>query len=219
MRRKACKFHYVLVMSDIRKNLSPSKLDFTRITSLVIWLSLLLSLTGTCTAQSQCTDNSGCFPAIGNLATGRSINVSSTCAVDSEYCVFFSSGPDCSTCLPGSVNSPNSINDNNNDTSWYSEIGPNSVTTSIQIDFEAPVMFQGMTMVWQSVRPRSMLLEYSQDFGDTWQVYRYYSSSCPDSFMLPDTTVTDNSVFNTTTPVCTSTQSQLFPFQDGLVSQ
>ena len=91
--------------------------------------------------------------------------------------------------------------------------------TSLQIDFEGPVLFQGMTMVWHSVRPRTMLLERSQDFGETWQVYRYYSSSCSNSFMLPDTAVTDSSLFNTTAPICTSSQSQLLPFEDGLVSK
>lgn len=186
--------------------------------SVILLFVLLTSLAGICTAQTRCIDNSGCFPPVGNLALGRSINVSSTCDSNSEYCIFLSPGPDCFTCLPDSVNSPSSINDNNNDTSWYSDIGPGGVTTTLQIDFEAPVLFQGMTMVWQSVRPRTMLLERSQDFGVTWQVYRYYSSSCSDGFMLPDTIVTDSSTFNTTAPVCTSSQSQLLPFTNGLVS-
>ena len=186
--------------------------------SVILLFILLTTLAGTCTAQTRCTDNSGCFPPLGNLALGRSINVSSTCGSNSEYCIFLSPGPDCFTCSPDSVNSPSSINDNNNDTSWYSEIGPGGVATSLRIDFEAPVLFQGMTMVWQSVRPRTMLLERSQDFGTTWQVYRYYSSSCSNSFMLPDTIVTASSMFNTTAPICTSSQSQLLPFTDGLVS-
>ena len=186
-----------------------------RFQTVIIAMCILLSLTSTCTAQTQCTEGMGCFPPIGNLAIGRSINTSTTCAVGSEYCRFFT--PDCFSCLPQSANSASSINDNNNNTAWYSAIGPNGVLTNLQIDFEAPVMFQGMTMVWDSVRPRSMQLERSQDFGATWQVYRYYSSSCSDSFMLPDTTVTDSSFFNTTNPICTSTESQLFPFRDGLV--
>ena len=187
--------------------------------SAILLFVILTSLAGICTAQAQCTDNSGCFPPVGNLALGRSINVSSTCDNNSEYCIFLSFGPDCFNCLPDSVNSPSSINDNNNDTSWYSAIGPDSLPTNLQIDFEAPVLFQEMTMVWQSVRPRTMLLERSHDFGATWQVYRYYSSSCSDSFMLPDTTVTDSSMFNTTSPICTSLESQLLPFSDGRVSQ
>lgn len=208
------------LLYDIRErdfNLTSSPLYFTRILSIIILLCVFLSLLGTCSAQTQCTGNSGCFPLIGNLATGRSINVSSTCGDGSEYCTFFSSGP-CLTCLPGSTNSPSSINDNNNNTAWYSAIGPESVTTTMQIDFEAPILFENMTIVWQSVRPRSMILERSQDFGATWQVYRYYSSSCPDSFMIPEIVVTDSSVFNSTDPICTSAQSQLFPVQGGLVS-
>ena len=210
-----------LLYYDIRGrlfNLTPSPLHFTKITSSIILLCVFLSLVGTCSAQTQCTGDSGCFPPIGNLATGRSINVSSTCDVGSEYCIFFSSGPDCFNCLPQSTNSPSSINDNDNNTAWYSAIGSESMTTSMQIDFEAPVLFDSMTIVWQSLRPRSMILERSQDFGTTWQVYRYYSSSCPDSFMIPETVVTDSSVFNTIDPICTSAQSQLFPPQDGLVS-
>ena len=209
------------LLYDIRGrdfNLTQLPLYFTRISSLIIiLLCVLLSLLGTCSAQTQCTGSSGCFPPIGNLATGRSINVSSTCGDGNEYCTLLSPGP-CLTCLPSSINSPSSINDNNNNTVWYSAIGPESVTTTMQIDFEAPILFQNMTIVWQSVRPRSMILERSQDFGATWQVYRYYSNSCPDSFMIPNIVVTDDSVFNTTDPICTNAQSMLFPFEGGLVS-
>lgn len=189
-----------------------------KMSSVVLLFVLLASLASTCIAQSRCVDNSGCFPPVGNLALGRSINASSTCASGSEYCIFLTPGPQCEPCLPDSVNSPSSINDNNNNTSWYSEIGPGGLITSLQIDFEAPALFQEMTMVWHSLRPRTMLLERSQDFGATWQVYRYYSSSCLDSFMLPDTPVTDSSLFNTTTPICTGSDSQLLPFTNGLVS-
>lgn len=186
--------------------------------STILVIVLLISILSICAAQTQCTDNSGCFPPIGNLALGRSINVSSTCDSNSEYCTFFENT--CYRCLPDSINSPSSINDNDRNTSWYSAIGSDSVLTNIQIDFEAPVIFQAMTLVWQSVTPRTMLLERSQDFGATWQVYRYYSSSCLDSFMLPDTTVVTNStMFNTSDPICTSTQTQLFPFMGGQVSQ
>lgn len=201
--------------------LIPSVLNFIPVTfqtSIAILFCVLMSLTGRCIAQTQCTDNSGCFPPVGNLALGRSINASSTCGVGSQYCILFTS--DCFNCSPESINSPSSINDNSNDTDWYSAIGPEGMTTNIQIDFEAPVLFQEMTMVWQSVRPRSMLLERSQDFGATWQVYRYYSSSCEDSFILPDTIVDDSTVFNTTDPVCTSSHLSLGDLStNGLVSQ
>ena len=217
MERKSFKFQYTL---RFQRRYSHSPHDYcTKISSqtplLIIVVCILMSSMGTCTAQTQCMGSEGCFPPIGNLAIGRSINASTTCATGSEYCRFFT--PDCFSCLPESANSASSINDNDNNTAWYSAIGPSGLMTNLQIDFEAPVMFEGMTMVWDSVRPRAMQLERSQDFGATWQVYRYYSSSCSDSFMLPDTTVTDNSFFNTSNPICTSAQSQLFPFQNGLV--
>ena len=184
--------------------------------SLCFILLPLLLLSTAAKGQLSCSNDAGCFPPIGNLALGRTVNASSTCTSGDELLIF---GTDTIVvCDPDDTHSSTRINDNNNGTVWVSEIGvPDSIVT-LQLDFEAPVLFDQMTMVWGSVRPRSMVLERSGDNGQTWQIYRYYSASCTSSFMLPDTPVILGlSQFNSTDAICTSVESGLNPATNGLV--
>lgn len=183
---------------------------------LLLYILLPLLLSTAANGQLSCTNDAGCFPPTGNLALGRTVNASSTCTAGDELLIF---GTDTVVvCDPGDTHSSTRINDNNNGTVWVSEIGvPDSIVT-LQLDFEAPVLFNRMTMVWGSVRPRSMVLERSGDNGQTWQIYRYYSASCTSSFMLPDTPVIPGlSQFNSTDAICTSVESGFNPATNGLV--
>ena len=77
-------------------------------------------------------------------------------------------------------------------------------------------------MVWQAIRPVAMTLERSCDYGETWSVYRYYAVDCALSFMMEDTFVGFGvGPFSGTTPICTSSQSELFSFDfsDALVCE
>lgn len=86
---------------------------------------------------------------------------------------------------------------------------------SLQLDFEGPVFFRDMTLVWQSVHPVAMVLERSCDYGETWSVYRYYALNCQVAFMLEDTFIDDNTPpFNGTAPICTSVQTEILLFSD-----
>ena len=168
-------------------------------------LLALLILPPSC--KGQCSNDRGCYPPLGNLARARTVNASSTCMAGSEFCVFLSENA-CFQCDPSGPHSAASINDNDLNSFWVSEIDGDSEVT-LQLDFEAPVLFENMTMVWESVRPDAMILERSHDNGATWLPYRFYSLSCADYFMLPDTFVSSSTVFGSTAPVCTSVQSQL----------
>ena len=183
--------------------------------SLIVCL-VLVSLPMGC--SSQCTQQAGCFPPVGNLAVGRTVNTSSTCSTGTEYCVFPTT--DCFSCMPNTTNSLANINDNDESTSWLSQIGQRSSPAVLQFDFEAQFIFEETALVFGSIRPTTMILERSQDFGVTWEVYRYYSTSCNAAFILPDTFVNDNTVtvFDSLDPICTSSQSLLFPFTGGRVS-
>ena len=181
-----------------------------------IFLYLLLPLLLLSTAvkgQLPCTNEAGCFPPAGNLALGRTINATSTCTAGNELLLFGTSTV--VVCDPNNTHSSTRINDNNNGTVWVSEIGAVDSIVTLQLDFEAQVLFDQMTMVWGSARPQSMVLERSGDNGQTWQIYRYYSASCISSFMLPDTPVI--SQFNSTDAICTSMESRLNPVTNGLV--
>lgn len=189
-------------------------------TSILALLTLVLTSITAATAQETCTNSTGCYPAVGNLALGRTILVNSTCTPGVLFCPLFL-GTDCALCS-AERNSGSSLNDNDNSTFWVSDIGRSVQQVALQLDFEAPVFFQGMTMVWQATRPIAMTLERSCDYGETWSVYRYYAVDCALSFMMEDTFVgVGVEPFNGTTPICTSTQTELFSFSfsDALVSE
>ncbi len=178
---------------------------------------ILVVLVGSSLAQQTCTNNAGCFPPTGNLAIGRAVITNSTCLEGDLLCPLFLATP-CTAC---SANSSQNLNDGNNDTFWASQVGPEVREVALRLDFENPVHFQDMTMVWMSVRPVSMTLERSCDFGETWNVYRYYSLNCPFYFNMADTFISSATpTFTSTAPICTSVQSELFmfDFSDALVS-
>lgn len=190
---------------------------------LLALLVLLISLVPSpATAQVQtCTNSAGCFPPTGNLALGRTIRVNSTCMQGQLFCTLLTFPSDCTVCSPEDAHSASSLNDNDNSTFWVSEIGMGVQLVTLNLDFEGPVHFQDMTLVWQSVRPIAMTLERSCDYGETWSVYRYYAVNCAESFMVVDTYVAEGiQPFNGTTPVCTSVQTELFSigFTNAVVS-
>lgn len=198
-----CRLHYNFISRRIKR-------------ALLLWtLLLILSLSSTC--NGQCSNSEGCFPPVGNLALGRTVSTTSTCSSGSQFCIFGS--PDCFPCNPNTTHSISNINDNNNGTVWLSEIGSISEPfVTLQLDFEAPILFERSVLVWQSARPQSMVLERSHDNGQTWIPYRYYSASCNSSFMLPNTPVAPDTVLSSTEAICTSVESQQFPTTNGLVS-
>lgn len=191
--------------------------------SIVVALILILSLNGASGQQepTPCSLGGGCFPPIGNLALGRTIQVNSTCMARELLCPFFLLSSDCIQCSPEGTNSASRLNDNDNSTFWVSEIGASTRQVALRLDFEGPVLFRDMTLVWQSVRPAAMTLERSCDYGETWSVYRYYALSCPLAFMMEDTYAGEGTQFSGITPICTSVQSELFSFgfTDALVSK
>lgn len=201
-----CKMHACLLSPGHRRQTA-------LISNTLAILALLLMLYPT-VSHSQCTED--CFPPIGNLATGRTVRTNSECSAGDSFCIHGTS--DCNnTCNP-SLHSIASINDGNNGTAWISTIGPNSTQTTLQLDFEAPILFYSMNMLWKSTRPRSMVLERSSDNGSNWVPYRYYSNSCLNDFaLMPEETI-PGTTFNSTDAICTAGQSAIFPNTNGMVS-
>ena len=190
-------------------------LSQTLSTSKAVFIVVLALVSLPVRCNSQCTEQTGCFPPIGNLAIGRTLITSSTCIAGTEYCIFLQ--PDCFTCSPNTTNAPANINDNDESTVWVSTIGSSQSPAVLQFDFEAELLFNSTTIVFDSVRPETMILERSKDFGATWEVYRYYSTQCTLMFGLEDTFVTDGNKFDTVDPICTSSESLFFPFSGGTV--
>ena len=183
---------------------------------LAILIAVLVLVSSPNGCNSQCTEHRGCFPPVGNLAIGRTLQTSSTCTVGTEYCRFLDL--ECFPCTPNTTNSPANVNDNDESTFWVSTIGSSSSPAVLQFDFEAEFLFDSTTIVFNSARPQTMILERSRNFGATWEVYRYYSTQCTAMFGLEDTFVTKDDEFDTVDPICTSSESLFFPFSGGMVS-
>jgi len=181
----------------------------------ILTLSALVLLLVPLCCQCQCTEQAGCFPEPDNLAIGRDLLTNSSCSPGEEYCLFLDPA---NTCLSCTADNSAHLNDNDPSTAWVSNIGSSAGPAVLQFDFEAPLRFVSTRIEFESIRPQTMVLEVSRDQGSSWEVLRYYSTACQAMFGRDDVTfIAVNRVFENMEAICTSSQSQLFPFTGGEV--
>ncbi|KAJ7406891.1 Netrin-4 [Willisornis vidua] len=168
-----------------------------------------------------------CNPPVGNLATGRTPVTLTTCGQNSTelYCSYpdqnllhhTSQGcgqPRCTKCnanQPDNSHLPADMTDDFfvNPTSWW-QSAQGVHREEIRLDFETEFYLTHVIAVFKSPRPAAMVLERSQDYGQTWRPYKYFSVNCTATFGLQDDLIEDGSM-------CTSRYSDAVPCTRGEV--
>uniref|UniRef100_A0A8C5NJJ9 Netrin-4 n=1 Tax=Junco hyemalis TaxID=40217 RepID=A0A8C5NJJ9_JUNHY len=168
-----------------------------------------------------------CNPPVGNLATGRTPVTSTTCGQNSTelFCFYpeqnllhhLSPGcgqPRCAKCninQPDNSHLPADMTDDffANPISWW-QSAQGVHREEIRLDFETEFYLTHVIAVFKSPRPAAMVLERSQDYGQTWRPYKYFSVNCTATFGLQDDLVEEGSM-------CTSRYSDAVPCTRGEV--
>uniref|UniRef100_A0A8C4VZ58 Netrin-1 n=1 Tax=Gopherus evgoodei TaxID=1825980 RepID=A0A8C4VZ58_9SAUR len=172
-------------------------------------------------------DGHSCNPPVGNLATGRTPVSLTTCGQNSTelYCFYpdqhllhwASQGcgqPRCTKCnanQPDNSHLPSDMTDDfflNPGSWWQSAQGVHR--EEIRLDLETAFYLTHVIVVFKSPRPAAMVLERSQDNGQTWRSYKYFSANCTATFGLQDDLIEEGSL-------CTSRYSDAVPCTRGEV--
>ncbi|KAI5101763.1 netrin-1 isoform X1 [Silurus meridionalis] len=181
-----------------------------------------------------CYEESGharrCIPDFVNAAFGREVRATSTCGqkAPSRYCV----GPErgggersrecrmCDASDPKRRHPASYLTDLHNPhnlTCWQSENGvryPHNVTLTLSLGKKFEVTY--VSAQFCSVRPDSMAVFKSMDYGKTWVPFQYYSSQCRKVYNKPNRAAITKQ--NEQEAVCTDAHQQQQPVSGGLVA-
>lgn len=81
---------------------------------------------------------------------------------------------------------------------------------TVQLDLEAEFQITHMIVTFATYRPAAMIIEKSNDFGQSWQPYRYFASNCAETF--PGIPV---KLQNFTDVICDHRYSSIEPSKNG----
>uniref|UniRef100_A0A4W3J836 Netrin-1 n=1 Tax=Callorhinchus milii TaxID=7868 RepID=A0A4W3J836_CALMI len=163
-----------------------------------------------------------CNPGLGNLVTGRDLRTSSTCGLDSSQLLCSYSDnqelscqqPSCHKCNSDTHSHPPSAMADSPfryPRTWW-QSAQSSHRETIQLDLETHFYFTHLILIFKSPRPAAMVLERSQDFGESWTPYKYFATNCSHTFGLHDD-------MRVSGAICTSRYSAPLPCTRGEVSQ
>ncbi|XP_017936271.1 netrin-4 [Manacus vitellinus] len=186
----------------------------------MIFHGCFTGLGGVAGASSPC--EKACNPRMGNLAHGRALRTETSCGHDAAepFCTYTEDTerrckrPTCGRCSrahAGLAHPPAAMADSpfRLPRTWW-QAAQDAPSETIQLDLEATFYFTHLIMVFKSPRPAAMVLERSQDFGETWKPYKYFAANCSATFGLEDDVRQRGAI-------CTSRYSSPFPCTGGEV--
>lgn len=163
-----------------------------------------------------------CVPDFINAAAGREVVVSSTCGdPPNRFCAQSSgnNGERERNCFTCDATHPRrrhpaeyltDINNPNNRTCWQSELlqqSDQNVTLTLSLGKKFELTY--IALEFCPVRPDSMIIYKSQDYGRSWLPYQYYSSTCRRMYNMPKNAVITK--MNEQEAICTDAhESELF---------
>lgn len=160
---------------------------------------------------------------MGNLAHGRALQTETACGrhATESFCAYAEDAarrcqpPACGRCSgahAGLAHPPAAMADSpfRRPRTWWQAAG-DAPQETIRLDLEAAFYFTHLILVFKSPRPAAMVLERSQDFGETWKPYKYFAANCSAAFGLEDDVARKGAL-------CTSRYSSPFPCTGGEVS-
>ena len=202
----------------------------------IVLLALLTCITEIGNAQfslaPECTTTQSCAPRLDNIVAGVVPETSNTCGLEERerFCFQTGSGGQvagtcdyCDASDPDRSHGPELMTDveRGRQTFWQSQTynyvqfgrdpGFVNITFSLNKTFELRLI----TITFHYIRPDSMVIYRSTDYGATFTPYQYFSTHCEEFYAVPlhDGTVTSDSqeVF------CIDSDSLIIPLFEGRV--
>nr|CAB72422.1 amphinetrin [Branchiostoma floridae] len=183
-----------------------------------------------------CYDENGkprrCIPDFVNAAFGKEVKASSTCGQPaSRYCTLTGNSADageerarvchiCDSAAPKRQHPPSYLTDlhnPNNVTCWQSEPYiqyPTNVTLMLSLGKKFELTY--VTLQFCSLRPESMIIYKSMDYGKSWVPYQFYSTQCKKTYQKPNRALITRA--NEQEAICTDAHSDIEPLTGGRVA-
>ncbi|XP_056590751.1 netrin-4 isoform X1 [Triplophysa dalaica] len=148
--------------------------------------------------ESRCVEYA-CSPPMGNLASGRTLFTlfNSSCLPTHPRCVT-------------DLHPPSMMSDDpflHPDTWWASAVADGE-KDEIRLDLEKRFCLTHVVLSFRSPRPAAMMLERSQDFGQSWETLKLFARNCSEMFGVPDDVSQAGAL-------CTSRYSNVVPCSRG----
>ena len=177
---------------------------------------------------TRCTNTQACSPPVENIASGVVPDSTNTCGLEESerFCHQIGSGGQiagtcdyCDASNPELAHGPELMTDEQGTESFWQSQSFRYVQypgfVNITLSFNKTYELRNIDVVFQYIRPDSMAIYRSTDYGATFTPYQYFSNQCPTFY---DTQLHDETLASYREEVlCTDSYSEIIPLSRGKV--